>query len=187
MYHLCIDDSPHKGQPKIHILRIINTYESEYNLILKYVWPKKGMQKVEERNWLGDNAIGGREDTSAIETATLNELIIESHRLTKYPLCIHQDDAMGCYDRIIRIHATINSRKFCIPDDIYKIHLKTHDKMKFKNQINNNTSKITYKSTKELPVHGQGQGTGNGGTHWMFTNVPMMKIVDKVAPGCTIE
>ena len=25
-----------KGKPKIHRLRIINTYESEYNLILKY-------------------------------------------------------------------------------------------------------------------------------------------------------
>ena len=39
-----------KGQPKIHRLRIINTYESEYNLIFKYFWPKKGMQKVEEKN-----------------------------------------------------------------------------------------------------------------------------------------
>ena len=49
-----------KGQQKIHRLRIINTYESEYNLILKYVWPKKGMQKAEENNWLGYNATGGR-------------------------------------------------------------------------------------------------------------------------------
>ena len=140
--------SKDKGQPKIHRLRIINTYESEYNLILKYFWPKKGMQKVEENNCLGDNTTGGQKDMSAIETATLNELIIESHRLTKKPLCIHQDDAMGCYDRIIRTHATINSRKFGIPDNIYKLHLKAHDSMEFKNQINNNTSKITYKSTK---------------------------------------
>ena len=36
-------------------------------------------------------------------------------------------------------------------------------------------------------MHGQGQGTGNGGTHWMFISVPMMKIVDQVVPGCTIE
>ena len=140
--------SKDKGQPKIHRLRIMNTYESEYNLILKYFWPKKGMQKIEENNWLGDNAAGGRKDMSTIVTATLNELIIESHRLTKQPLCIHQDDAMGCYDRIIRTHAAINSRKFGILDNIYKLHLKTHDSMEFKNQINNNTSMITYKSTK---------------------------------------
>ena len=36
-------------------------------------------------------------------------------------------------------------------------------------------------------MHGQGQGSGNGGTHWTFISVPMMKIVDKVASGCTIE
>ena len=124
---------------------------------------------------------------SAIETATLNELIIEIIRLTKHPLCIHQDDAMGCYDRIIRTNATINSRKFGIPDNIYKLHQTAHDRMEFKNQINNNTSQITYKSTKRLPMHGQGQGAGNGETHWMFISVPMMEIVDKVAPGCTIQ
>ena len=115
-----------KGQPKKNRLRILNTYDSEYNLILKYFWPKKGMQKSEEKNWFGDNATGGRKDKSAIETATLNELIIESHRLTKHPLCIHQDDAMGCYHRIIRIHSTINSYKFCIPDNIYASSIWKH-------------------------------------------------------------
>ena len=113
------------------------------------------MQKAEESNWLGDNATGGRKDMSAIEIATLNELIIESHRLTKHPLCIHQNDAMGCYDRIIRTHATIDSQIFSIPDNICKLHQTAHDRMEFKNQINNNTSQITYKSTKKLPMHGQ--------------------------------
>ena len=37
-----------KGTPKMHRLRIINTYESEYNLILKYFWPKVGMKKSRE-------------------------------------------------------------------------------------------------------------------------------------------
>ena len=47
-----------------------------------------------------------------IKTIVINELIIELHRLTREPLCIHQDDAMGCFDRIIRnyqqpeIHST---------------------------------------------------------------------------------
>jgi len=87
------------------------------------------MQKVEENKGLGDNATGGRKDTSAIETATLNELIIESYRLTKQSLCIHQDNAMVCYARIIRTHVTINSRKFGIPDNVCILHLKAHDSM----------------------------------------------------------
>ena len=114
---------------------------------------------------------------STIETATLNKLIIKNYILTKHPLCIHQYDTMECYDTIIRTHATINSRNFFIPDNMCKLHLKTHDNMEFKSQIDNNTSKITYKSTKELPMHDQGQGTCNGRTHWTFISVPMMEIV----------
>ena len=52
------------------------------------------MQKSEENNWLIDNVTGERKDMSAIEIATLNELIIESHRLTKQPLCVHQDNVI---------------------------------------------------------------------------------------------
>ena len=59
--------------------------------------------------------------------------------------------------------------------------------MNFRNQINNNPSKITYISTKKLIMHGIGQGTGNGGTYWLFMSVPMIKIVDQVDPGCTME
>ena len=38
-----------KGQPKLNRLRIINKYESEYNLILKYVRPNKGMKKIRRK------------------------------------------------------------------------------------------------------------------------------------------
>ena len=64
-----------KGKPKIHRLRIINTYESEYNLILKYFWPKEGMNKAEKNKWLGYNQMGGRHNMISIKPACLNEMI----------------------------------------------------------------------------------------------------------------
>ena len=67
------------GQPKIHRLRIINTYESEYNLILKYFWANKGMRIAEKKEWLGDNQTGGRKGMSASETAVINEIILDIH------------------------------------------------------------------------------------------------------------
>ena len=82
------------GRLQIHRLRIINTYESKYNLVLKYFWPKQGMKKVESNKWLGNNQTGRRKNFCAVETATIDQLIIKTHRLTKFPLCIHQDDAM---------------------------------------------------------------------------------------------
>ena len=174
------------GRPKIHRLRIINTYESEYNLILKYFWPKQGMHKAEANNWLGNNQTGGRKNFCAVETGTIDQLIIETHRLTMYPLCIHQDDAMGCYDRIIRSHAILDSRKFGIPNNICKVYSIAHDMMQFKTQINNSISKTSYSSTTKLICHGAGQGAGNGGTNWTFISIPMIEVVEDVSQGCII-
>ena len=126
-----------KGKPIIHRLRIIKTYESEYSLILKYFWPKVGIEKVEKNKWLGYNQMGGRHNMSSIEPACINKMITEVHRLARTPLCIHQDDAKGCYDRIIRNHANLNSNKILIPDNVGKIYCEAHEKMEFKlNYIN---------------------------------------------------
>ena len=54
---------------------------------------------------------------SAIETTTINELIVEYHRITKHPICIHQDDAAVCFDRIIMNNAILSSIKYAIPDN----------------------------------------------------------------------
>ena len=78
---------------------------------------------------------------STVETATINELIVETHRLTKFPLCIHQDNTMGCYDRIIRKYVFLNSRKFGIRDNFCKFYSIAHDLMKFRTEINNTISK----------------------------------------------
>ena len=139
------------------------------------------MNKAESNNWLGNNQTGGRKNFCAVEIGTIDQLIIETHRLTKYPLCIHQYDAMGCYDRIIRSHAILNSRKFGIPNNICKVYIIAHDMMQFKTQINNSISKTSYSSTAKLICHGAGQGAGNGGTNWTFTSIPMIAVVEDVS------
>ena len=51
-------------------------------------------------------------------------------------------------------------------DNICKVHIIVHNKMKSKTQINNKTSSIEYTNTEEMQKHGSGQGAGNGGTKW---------------------
>ena len=70
---------------------------------------------------------------SSIETATIDEMIVKVHRLSRNQLYIHQDNVMMYYDRIIRNHAILYSRKFGIPDNVYKLHCHIHDKIQFKN------------------------------------------------------
>ena len=123
---------------------------------------------------------------SAIETVTVNGLIIEYHRHTRNSLCIHQDDASGFFDRIITNHAIINSIKYHVPSNIYKVHCETQDTMTYATQINNRISKVSYTSTEKFKLHGVGQGADNIWRHWNFISIQMMEVIDKLAPGCTI-
>ena len=54
------------GRSKIHRLRIINTYESEYNLVLKYFWLKQGMHKAKSNQWLENNQTEGRKNSAQL-------------------------------------------------------------------------------------------------------------------------
>ena len=112
------------------------------------------MKKAEMNKRLGLKQTGGRKKMSAVETVTINELIIEYHRLTRQTLCIYQDNEIRCYDRIIRGHAPLTRRTFLIPNNICKVHSIAPNKIKFKTQINNKISSIECTNTEDLPIHG---------------------------------
>ena len=94
---------------------------------------------------------------------------------------------MGCYDRIIHSHAILNSRKLDIPNNICKVYSIAHDIIKFRIQINNNTSKTSYSSTADLICHRAGQGAENDGTNWTFISIPIIVVIEDVSQGCIIN
>ena len=103
---------------------------------MTYIWEILVPSEV-----LGYIQMGGLHNMSSIEPVCLNEMITEVHSLARTPLCIHQDDAKGCYDHIIRNHANLNNKKFPIPDNVGKIYCEAHEKTKFKTQLHNSISK----------------------------------------------
>ena len=145
------------------------------------------MSKVEKNKWPGYNQMDGRHNMSSIEPDCLNEIITEVHGLTRTPLCIHQDDAKGYYDRIIRHHTNLNNKKLLILDNVGKIYHEAYEKMESKTQLHNSIYKKSYTSTKSLPFHGAGEGAGNTGTEWTFISVPILKIAEELTEGCTIK
>ena len=90
-------------------------------LNIENFWPKEGMEKAEKNQWLGYNQMGGRYNMSSIDPACINEMITEEYRLARIPLRIHQDDAKGFYDRIIRNHTNLNNKKFPISNNVGNI------------------------------------------------------------------
>ena len=59
-------------------------------------------------------------------------------------------------------------------------------RMQYKIQTIYGTSTKTYSNSAEIPIHGQGQGTGSAGTTWAFHSIPMMRVIEKACSGCVM-
>ena len=102
-------------------------------------------------------------------------------------MCKYQNDAAACYDRIIPQHAMICSRKFNVPKKVCKLAATTLNKTKYHVQTAVRTSPNYYSSTKEMPLYGSGQGSGNAGTEWLFIEESMISTIVRLCEGCTMS
>ena len=103
---------------KINILKIIDKFEVDYNLILKLYWPKITNQAAKANSTLGENQMGTRKNKSATDAALINKCTIETARINHQALVIQQNDASACYDLIFANHASLNSRREGTPKKI---------------------------------------------------------------------
>ena len=104
-------------------LRLINKYESEYNLILKYFWPHKAAHQAEKSKIMGPHQHGGRKNHQAQDVVMLNEFIIDYHRMMHRPLLITQHDNTACFDRTVHNISNICNQKYNIPKSICKLFM----------------------------------------------------------------
>ena len=170
----------------INKLRIINIYESYYNLLQKFFWPKLSTKYAEATKTLGENAWGCRPGCSAENVALIDEFVTEVYRLTFNNLFKLQHDAIACFDRIINSHTILNSRKFVVLDKIYHIHSSTFRNTEYRVQTILGTSTEYCKHTTSDPIDGNNQGEGSSGTNWVYVSVPITSNLDRNEEGCTI-
>ena len=103
------------GDNRVHRLRRINQYEADYNLSLKFHWPKQTQTGEDTQGFLGSNQYGGRKNKRSNDVAFINEMIIEFHRLSYGNFSITQHDNTACYDRTIDNITNISNMKHNIP------------------------------------------------------------------------
>ena len=129
---------------------------------------------------------GGRPLCNADNVAIIDEMNTECHRMTCCTLCTFQNDAIGCFDRMIPSHSMLNSRKFGVPDQVYNLHAKTLTNTKYYIKTALGTSTTSCTSTEESKIYGQGQGIGSSGTSWTFISVLLTTTLEKSSIGCKI-
>ena len=171
-----------KGNPKINILRIIDKYKADYNLLLKICWPKIINNIAEKNNTLGKTQLGIRKRKSSTDAAMINESIIDTARIHQQTITIQQNDESARYYRIIADRASINSRREGTPKRVCKLRANTLHSANFHIQTSLSTFKESH-SHKQYPIHGSGQGNGSAINEFIFISVPIIKTIEETSPG----
>ena len=175
-----------KDTPKINRLRVINKYEADYNLILKYFWPKSATKLTDKNKIIGENQWGTKTLCSAEHPALLDQIITDINRITCRNLVKLQNDATSYFDRMITDLTTLCCRIHNVLELTCKLQSSTLNTMKYKIITALGTSQQSYSTTKQKSIHGTCQGFEASGSNWLFTSVPMMDTIEQNCERCTI-
>ena len=90
-------------------------YESEYDFVLKHMWPHQAINMAETNGTLEVNQYRGRKQKNSQKVAIINEIILDYHRITHHPLSIMQHDVKACFNRTINSLTSISNQAYNIP------------------------------------------------------------------------
>ena len=159
---------------QINRLRLINLYEADYNLALKFFWPHKAIKLVDKLGLLGEKQWGTKPLYSVEQPALMDEFITDVHRITCRHMAKLQNDATACYDRMISNLTSLVSRSYQVPDNAYKIQATTLKEMKYRVITSLGISEDHYSNSTSFPIYGSDQGSGH---HNRFDQLPTRHII----------
>ena len=175
-----------KGNHNINKLRRINIFEADYNALLKYFWPRLANKNDGTHIDMGHLQYGGRKGRKANDPAIINEFIIDFHRMSHHSVTVVQQDLKACFDRTVQNINNICNRRVSVPKQVCTLNTTIREQSRYHITTANGTSADFYQTTKQTPIHGSMQGSGNAGTEWNNISFPLLKTYDEHVEGCQI-
>ena len=114
-----LEKSPEHG-PRLDKLRVIHLLEADYNFVLKLIWGRRLMRRAHENRLLSgvQHARPGHMAQSAVLSKVLSYDLI---RLAKKIAASMDNDAAGCYDKIVPPHGNVCCRRIGLPKSAAKM------------------------------------------------------------------
>ena len=146
------------GPPKISRLRNINILEADYNFVLRLIWGRRMIWEANDMNAFM-KAQQARPRCLAISTAFNKVLSYDLFRQTKIVAASFDNNAQGCYDRIIPPHAMLCCRRLGLPKSAAKILTIILNNTIYKIKTGHGISAKQYQSDALRRILGVGQGS----------------------------
>ena len=164
--------------------RNIHIYECDLNAALSIKW-SEAISQAENENLIHPSQFGGRAKHSSQMPILLEIIQQDIARTTRNEYSQINYDAKACYDRILPSIAAIVSQAHGVPENITQTHLHLLQNINYFVTIIGAEDKWKYNNTKDDPVYGTGQGSGNSPHIWTFLSSILFKMLEKEATGAT--
>jgi hypothetical protein len=169
------------GRPFLTRLRVIHLFEADYNLFLKVIFGRRMVKNAELSDALNEQQHGSRPrrmTTDALFFARLEKDLI---RQTKANSAHMDNDATGCYDRIVTSLGMIACRRLGMPEPAIRCQAETLRLMQYSVKHVYGTSPHEYSSTEKEPLFGTGQGSGASPAIWLALVVILLNSLDRMS------
>ena len=186
-WQYCVDAIIEKipNKPRIEKLRIIMLYEADFNFLLKLVWGKRLVRSAEALNSIGESSHGSRPGRQAQDALLQKLLVYENARLSRTSLLTADNDAKGCFDRMIRTLAMLGCTAVGLPKNAAISHNLTHALMNHGIKTRHGCFQ-PYTGIVDSKLEGTGQGSGASPAIWLLYCDSLLQAFQKFTKGIVI-
>jgi len=112
-----------------------------------------------------------------IDAVYKKTLTYDMARILIVTLAIFDNDASGCYDRIIVALGMIAALRLNLPKSGAKMHAGTLKRMKYYVKTKHGISEAFYKATSRYRLFGTGQGSGASPAVWLTISIVLLSAL----------
>ena len=170
-----------EGLPYLTRLRVIHLFEADYNLILKLVYGKRLVKNAEKANALNNQQHGSRPRRMTTDALILAQLEKDIIRQIKSNSAHMDNDATGCYDRIVVSLGMMACRRAGMPKHATACQANALCNMRYAIKQLTGISPKSDSGTPEDPLFGTGQGSGASGATWLRLAVILLNCLDRLS------
>ena len=154
-----------KFGPRLDKLRVIHLLEADYNFILKLIWGRRLIHKAMDNRLIlaAQHARPGHIAQSTVLSKVIGYDLI---RLAKLTAASMDNNAAGCYDKIVAAHGMLCCRRLGLPKSAAKMLTIILNNTVYFFRTGHGVSARSYCSNQIRRILGTGQGSGASPCIW---------------------
>lgn len=157
-----------QDNPRCHRLRILALFESDLNHAKRIIIGRKLLHHMNDNTMIPEMQYGSVPGKHCL-SAVLKKVLCHDHlRLTKQNGAFLENDAVGCYDRLVNNLVLMLMVKLGIPKTVAACIGDLWDNVVHLIKTVYGISSVTYTSSSKKPLYGPGQGSTCGPIFWLL-------------------